>query len=77
MRHSLNYVKPRFNTSPCLTAAGAYAWPSDLMKRFLIALAAVGVIAIAAFVLTSGDPEDSSGNNPVDIPNDRIGSGIR
>lgn len=77
MRHSLNRVKPRFQHFPLPHGRRRVRLAKRLMKRLLIALAAVGVIAIAAFVLTSGDPEDSSGNNPVDIPNDRIGSGIR
>jgi len=47
------------------------------MKRFLIALVAVVVIAVAAFTLAGGGVENTSANNPVDIPNDRVGSGIR
>jgi len=47
------------------------------MKRFLIALAAVAVIAVAAVALTSGEAENTSASDSVDIPNDRIGSGIR
>ena len=77
MRHNLNFVKSPFYTSPCLPAEGRYAWPSDLMKRVWIALAAVAVIAVAAYAFTVGGSSSDSGSDTVDIPNDRVGSGIR
>ena len=47
------------------------------MKRFWIALVAVVVIAFAAYAFTVGSSADTAVNTPVDIPNDRVGSGIR
>lgn len=47
------------------------------MKRFWIALVAVVVIAFAAYAFTVGSSADTAGNTPLDIPNDRVGSGIR
>jgi len=47
------------------------------MKRFWIALAAVAVIAVAAYAFTAGGSSVDTGGNPVDIPTDRVGSGIR
>ena len=49
----------------------------DLMKRIWIALAAVAVIAVAAYAFTVGGSSGDSGSDPVDIPNARVGSGIR
>ena len=47
------------------------------MKRFWIVLVAVVVIAFAAYALTVLSSADTAVNTPVDIPNDRVGSGIR
>jgi hypothetical protein len=47
------------------------------MKRIWIALAAVAVIAVAAYAFTVGGSSGDSGSDTVDIPNDRVGSGIR
>ena len=66
-----------FDTSPCVIPAAGYAGLRDLMKRFWIALVAVVVIAFAAYAFTVGSSADTAVNTPVDIPNDRVGSGIR